>query len=447
MKRWKIVYAVLFFAICLIPSAGMLFHQQETSSENRKLAEKPSLQTEDGVNWDVLKDSGAWFEDHFGFRSELVTGNAKVMSKVFGVSTDDSVIVGRDGWLYYKDSLEDYQGDGLMSERQLYDVAHTLSMIQDYAGKKDIRFVFAIAPNKNTLYGENMPYYYQHFRDKTTNLTRIGTYLEAEQVDYVDLYQLLSSKEEVLYHRRDSHWNNKGAAIAAEGILQALGRKADSYRDRNYEVRQDFNGDLETMLYPAAVTEEEEIYYDPQPKYEYVQEVESNFAPKISTTGAGEGSLVMYRDSFGNALLPFMAEAFEHAYFSRGVPYQLSDLLACEADTLVIERAERFLPDMAENAPVMPAPLISQEEPGENVFEDEISDLKIVNQGVYTKISGTIAKELPKVDSEIYIRIGQFLNYEAFPVHLEDGKEGFELYVVSELLKEDDVTVKMQLTR
>ena len=29
------------------------------------------------------------------------------------------------------------------------------------------------------------------------------------------------------------------------------------------------------------------------------------------------GSLVMYRDSFGNALLPFIAEAFGDAYFSR----------------------------------------------------------------------------------------------------------------------------------
>lgn len=446
MKRWKTVYMILFFAICLVPSAGMLLGYQESSSENRELAEAPSLRDEKEWNWDFFMDEGEWFEDHFAFRNELVTGNAKLMSKVFSVSTDDGVIVGKDGWLYYRDSLEDYQGGNLMSDRQLFDVAHTLFLVQNYAKEKNIRFVFVVAPNKNTLYGEQMPYYYQYFRDKETNLSRIGAYLESEKVEYVDLYNYLSSNQEVLYHRTDSHWNNKGAALVAEEILTALGQNYDSYSDREYEVRRDFEGDLETMLYPAAVEKEEEIYYKPQPQYEYVQEVESNFAPKISTNGIGEGSLVMYRDSFGNALLPFLAEAYENAYFSRGVPYQLSDLLACEADTLIIERAERFLPDMAKNAPVMPAPLIPADQLVGERFADEFSDLEITNQGVYTKITGTITDELPEVSSRIYIRINQLLSYEAFPVSLENGREGFELYIVSELLKDEKVTVEMNLT-
>ena len=65
----------------------------------------------------------------------------------------------------------------------------------------------------------------------------------------------------------------------------------------------------------------------------------------------------MYRDSFGNAILPFFANSYANAYFSRGIPYQMTDLSEHQADTVIVERAERFLPEMAENPPQMEASL------------------------------------------------------------------------------------------
>lgn len=69
----------------------------------------------------------------------------------------------------------------------------------------------------------------------------------------------------------------------------------------------DHIGDLDKMLYPKALTPEDEVYYDKTTTFAYVGEVESNFDPKITTVNpVKEGSLVMYRDSFGNTLLPFL---------------------------------------------------------------------------------------------------------------------------------------------
>lgn len=447
MKKKYVIYIILFLMICLIPSVGLLFVGPEESSENRNMAEKPALRAEDGWNTEILDDAGAWYEDHFAFRNEMVTAYAEITGKLFGVSSQDSVIVGKNNWLYYKDSLRDYQGTDLMTERQLFNVAHTLAMIQTYADENGIEFAFTIAPNKNSLYGSNMPYYYQLFRTRENNVLRIQKYLEEEQVHYVDLYGIFRNENEVLYHVRDSHWNNKGAAMAADRILSYLGKDHPSYKERAYEVRKDFEGDLDAMLYPAAVTKENEIYYNPQPQFSYCEEVESNFEPKISTVGQeGSGSLVMYRDSFGNALLPYMAEVYGNAYFSRGVPYQLSDLFACEADTLVIERAERFLPDMACNAPMMAAPLIVSDELENVEFTADIPDLEIVRQGAFTKITGTVPDEMLSVHSRIYIRVNGLLDYEAFPVSYEDGKEGFQLLVATETLMDEGNTFEMYVS-
>ncbi|MCC8067656.1 MAG: hypothetical protein LIO94_11260, partial [Clostridiales bacterium] len=429
----------LFLAISVITSLGLaLGGGSEESSENRELAELPALKTEEGWNTTFLTDMGDWFEDHFAFRNELVTAYGLLTGKVFGTSAQDSVIVGTNGWLYYTDSLSDYQGSDLMTERQLFDAAHTLSMIQTYCEENGVEFAFTIAPNKASLYGENMPYYYSGFCEEENNLSNLLPWLESEGVNYVSLYEAFEEQEEVLYHARDSHWNNKGAALAADVLLTALGREHTSYEDADYEIRKDYSGDLDAMVYPMAVTLEEEIYFDPEPQFTYVEEVESNYDAKIYTQSDASGSLVMYRDSFCNALLPFLAESFGNAYFSRGVPYQLAtDLASCEATTLIVERAERFIPEIAENPPVMSGLLVLDGSTDGLDYTETISELTVEAQGVYTKISGTLESGSYETDTRIYIRINDMLTYEAFPVSLGEEGEGFVLYVPTSILYED----------
>lgn len=448
MKK-KIVYAGIFFALCLIPSVGMFFIKEETSSENRDLAEFPSLITENGLNTDWLPGVGDWFQEHFAFRNELVTANALVNGKALGTSTASGVIQGTDGWLYYKDSLADYQGTALLSDRSLYNIAHSLSMMQEYLEGKGVDFVFTVAPNKNSLYDEHMPYYYRTKVSEEKNLTNLVPYLEAQGVNYVDLYGTLSAQDEVLYHERDSHWDNRGAALAGDTLLDALGKEHDAWTDETYEVKKDYEGDLDTMLYPKAPTLENEYYYDRQTTFAYVGEVSSNFEPKITTVNpVKSGSLIVYRDSFGNALLPFLADAYANAYFSRGIPYQLSDVDTQAADTVIVERAERFLPDMAQAAPQMAGPAIVPESLLVETATDGATDIVKKDMGTMVQITGRIAPEYLDTETEIYLRVNQAGVYEAFPVDavLEDGTTddgGFCLYLYTASLMEGENTLEV----
>lgn len=382
MKKGKLIYCILFFAICLCPSLGMLVTKQETSSENRQLSEFPSPKTEEGkINVEWLSQAGDYFQEHFAFRNELVTGNALLHGRLLETSTADGVIQGKNGWLYYKDSLDDYLGQDLLSDRSLFNIAHMLSMTQQALEEKGVNFLFTIAPNKNSLYGDNMPYYDKLKVSGQTNRENLEDWLKTEKVAYADLYQALMEEDEVLYHARDSHWNNKGAALAADVLMDALGKDHDSYEGESYTVRRDYTGDLDTMLYPLASTADDEIYYDKETTYATVEEIQSNFDPRITTVNpVKEGSLVMYRDSFGNALLPYMADAYANAYFSRGIPYQLMDVETHSADTVIIERAERFLPEMSQFPPVLTAKEISLTENEELQGSDGAVDVKIKPQ-------------------------------------------------------------------
>ena len=452
MKKGKLIYCILFFAICLCPSLGMLVTKQETSSENRQLSEFPSPKTEEGkINVEWLSQAGDYFQEHFAFRNELVTGNALLHGRLLETSTADGVIQGKNGWLYYKDSLDDYLGQDLLSDRSLFNIAHMLSMTQQALEEKGVNFLFTIAPNKNSLYGDNMPYYDKLKVSDQTNRENLEGWLTTEKVAYADLYQALMEEDEVLYHARDSHWNNKGAALAADVLMDALGKDHDSYEGESYTVRRDYTGDLDTMLYPLASTADDEIYYDKEPTYATVEEIQSNFDPRITTVNpVKEGSLVMYRDSFGNALLPYMADAYANAYFSRGIPYQLMDVETHSADTVIIERAERFLPEMSQFPPVLTAKEISLTEDQELQGSDGAVDVKIKPQGMTAQLSGRIKEGLLDTDSRIYLKVNGSV-YEAFPmdVKVEENLDdnGFCLYLPSELVAADGNDVEILIEK
>lgn len=452
MKKGKLIYCILFFAICLCPSLGMLVTKQETSSENRQLSEFPSPKTEEGkINVEWLSQAGDYFQEHFAFRNELVTGNALLHGRLLETSTADGVIQGKNGWLYYKDSLDDYLGQDLLSDRSLFNIAHMLSMTQQALEEKGVNFLFTIAPNKNSLYGDNMPYYDKLKVSDQTNRENLEDWLKTEKVAYADLYQALMEENEVLYHARDSHWNNKGAALAADVLMDALGKDHDSYEGESYTVRRDYTGDLDTMLYPLASTADDEIYYDKETTYATVEEIQSNFDPRITTVNpVKEGSLVMYRDSFGNALLPYMADAYANAYFSRGIPYQLMDVETHSADTVIIERAERFLPEMSQFPPVLTAKEISLTEDQELQGSDGAVDVKIKPQGMTAQLSGRIKEGLLDTDSRIYLKVNGSV-YEAFPmdVKVEENLDdnGFCLYLPSELVAADGNDVEILIEK
>ena len=259
-------------------------------------------------------------------------------------------------------------------------------MMQETLNEKGVQFLFTVAPNKNSLYGENMPYYDSLKVSSDKNLVNLQKYLRQEQVSYGDLYE---------------------------------------------------------MLYPLAMTPEEEVYYDRQTTFAYVGEVVSNFDPKITTVNpVKEGSLVMFRDSFGNALLPFMADAYSSAYFSRGVPYQMSEVDEKNADTVIVERAERFLPEMAQLPPIMEGPECQVNVTEEDTVPAGAGAVQCEIQGNLEKITGCIEEKYLDTDSRIYIRLNHDKIYEAFPmdVSTEDGKtdsSGFCLYLDRSLLAAD----------
>ena len=98
----RILWIILFLALCLIPSVGMLFTGETKPSANEILSSRPVLVKRDGsINTAVLDDVTDYIADRFAFRKKLVTAWAQLNASLFHSSAERQVILGSDGWPYF----------------------------------------------------------------------------------------------------------------------------------------------------------------------------------------------------------------------------------------------------------------------------------------------------------------------------------------------------------
>lgn len=357
-KRTATLFIVLILALCLTPSVGMLAQRtgtEEGPGGNETLTALPALRDPEGsFNPDWLTEMQDYAGDHYYLRQEMITAWSQLNASLLNTSIADNVVLGKDGWLYFGDTLPDYAGLSPMTPREVYSAARNLHLMSEACEVSGRRFLFTIAPNKNSLYPEHMPSL--TVQEGKRNRDLLADALAEEDVAYLDLFALFEAQNETLYFPRDSHWNSKGAALAADAINEALGRQS-GYSDGPFSPVSDHKGDLYDMLYPAGDGMETNLTYLPELTIAYDAPIRSAENLTIMTHGGGTGSLLMFRDSFGNLLYPYLADSFDGALFSRAVPYRLDLAAAREADFVVLELVERNLRNLLASVPVIPAPL------------------------------------------------------------------------------------------
>ncbi len=425
-------FTALILLLCLIPSLGMLLPKEESGAGgNQTLSRAPSLRDPEGHwNANYLSRMQDYLGDNFHLRQEMITSWSALNAKALGSSITEDVVLGSEGWLYFADTLPDYVGLDPMTDREIFSAARNLALIQEYCESRGAKFLFTVAPNKNSLYWANMPDLTLPSARKPRDAKRLAEALAEQGVDYLNCFSLFRNQEETLYFKTDSHWTSKGAALAADAVNEALGR-ASGYFDGPFTSEEVHKGDLYDMLYPAGDGLEADQVYGGGLTVEYDVPIRSAENLTIMTHGGGEGSLVMFRDSFGNNLYPYLADSFDAALFSRSMPYRLDLVEQREADYVVAELVERNLRYLIQNVPVMPAP--RRELPGDftvygsGVRFDAAPSEDLPGYVLVTGPSALAGRELPEAmtDSPALVSASDGNYYEAFL--LEDGAMGLYL--------------------
>jgi alginate O-acetyltransferase complex protein AlgJ len=326
------------------------------ANEKRRLAQLEVPR--DLAQWEQFpKKFDAFFGDNFGFRQALIRLDSKVSLALLGRSPSDRVLIGKDGWLYFagEHSIELYQNALPLSESDLAVMRQRIAGRRDRLAAKGIGYAFVIAPDKHTIYPEFMPGGLPR-KARPSQYSQTMEMAEAAHLPVGDLRPDLRAAKGLglLYRRDDTHWNDLGVAVAMRPIFAAmrpgldLAARPASLEDFNHETLK--LGDLAEM---ALIDRSETGPVFKADRlacaYQVVDKNWDSLGRKLSTRThcpAGGKKLLFIHDSFGQALLPRLAEHFGDmfALWARPTEEQFDALVEQEKPDFVLEeRAERYL--------------------------------------------------------------------------------------------------------
>ena len=315
---------------CLFLGGLLVIHvvlpdRDRSEGENRTLAQWPEF------SWEALKDGTftegveSYFADQFPFRDQWTVVKAR-MEQLIGKTEFNDVYL---------------CGDTLISKVETPDkelVEKNLSYIQRLQGKTHANVHLGLIPSAAEIWKDRLPAGAPGF-DQPAFLQQAA----ALGVPMVDFYTALADHaDQEIFYRTDHHWTTLGAYYGYTAVMEALGR-GDEIRDMDsYEVEtvsDSFNGTLystsgvhwlqpDEMQYwvgedgltvtswrsgkPQTAELYDRSYLAAKDKYSSFQG--GNQPLCVITNEAGQGKILLVRDSYSDALAPFLAQEFEEVH-------------------------------------------------------------------------------------------------------------------------------------
>ena len=280
-------------------------------------------------------------ENRLALRTALITGRDWLLARI-GESGSERVIRG-EGMLFYDEEMPDYLGRNAMTEETLTALADELTVLSGALAAEDRRLIVLLAPNKSSVYPENVPARYLP-TEGATNLLRLQAALEERGVTYLDALSALADgkTEGQLYYANDTHWNARGAGLVYCALMEALALPVP-YGEVSFTDGQ--AGDLIVMARPGASPIEPEAAPEIERTYRTSRPMRSLNDMRIETTAQADTPiLLVVRDSFGEGLFPYLAGSVGRMVYSRVYEDVLGQARAAEADIVVVEIVERNIP-------------------------------------------------------------------------------------------------------
>jgi alginate O-acetyltransferase complex protein AlgJ len=361
IRRAGYVLIIIVFAGTLaLPLAASLLGlaPRPRLQEKRRLAEAPEFRFKGPILAKFPAKFEAYYNDNFAFRDQLVRWHNLVKVRALKVSPRPNVLIGKKGWLYYQEGLLDHDhAITPLTDHELSQWVQLLEERREWLATRGIRFLVVIPPDKHTVYPEYLPDWVRGV-GLSPRLDQLLAYVrEHSNVTIVDIRPSLrqAKGEDRLYQMTDTHWNYRGAFAADRSIAEVLARWYPEVqplsRPAFSPAPTSWPGDLAEMLGLSNSFKEENLLLEPlQAMHSHVVSMADAAVGKTeSIFEAANPALpraVMFHDSFGCCLYPFLAEHFRRIayHFTKTHGFFDTQLIEREKPDVVIwEFVERRL--------------------------------------------------------------------------------------------------------
>lgn len=357
MKNKKAAGWLICFAMVLLAprmawmAAGDRFAAEAT--ENTVMAEAPRLSRENYLSF--AQSLEQYYNSNVPFRSQLIAFSSLMDINLFKEKKiNDQVVLGDNNWLFYcaESNIEDYKGTNLFTQEELSAIADNLLTSKEFLEKRGIEFILFLAPNKETLYGEeNLPSYYK--KGELTRIDQLVQYLK-ENTDIRVVYpieELEAYKDDLyLYWHYDTHWNRAGGYIGGRALLAELGIEAPALEEISVLENDTSEYDLARMMNLKDYYKEKlppdvdyAVYGYPENNLQAIS-LDDATARVYRSDAPDERRMFMVRDSFAGSMAGVLGSSLRECYMAHWNGFfQQSMVDEQDPDILVLEVVERRL--------------------------------------------------------------------------------------------------------
>lgn len=345
------LFKIFFVGLLMFPTVWMLLDGGTLLEnwEKRELATFPSFA--DSVE-QFPKAYEKYLNDHFGGRNELVFATNFFKASALKSSHTDDVMIGKEGWRFLnkRHMISDYRGIARFDNDQLAAIQYRFELMDSIVNSYGGKFIVVVAPNKQSIYPEYLPWHMQKLND-TTRLDQLTAYMaKNSEVQFLNLKTaLMRRKEETkVYFTTDTHWTSLGASAGFVALMKALyGPDVKFHENSNPVVRIDsVSGDLNGMLGFSGLFKErlEVVSFEDEEPLAYSEESysKSKYLKAVNKKGKRE-SILFYNDSFGRSLRDFLYHRYSTTYVLKNKQIDLPVIAKEKPDVVVFEIVERQL--------------------------------------------------------------------------------------------------------
>lgn len=322
-KYMGIFFAALLLLVFLI---NLITPTRSFSEkENRVLSSRPEISWAQISSGQFQEKFETYVNDQFVLRDFWVTFKANV-DLILGKRESNGVYLGRKSYLM----------EAFKAPKQ-EDMDTTLQSMKKYRERyPDIEQVALIAPTSVSINAAYLPKS-APVDDQNAYIDQLQQSLTDSNIRFVDIRKSFKEhQKEDLYYHTDHHWTTLGAYYAFIALGKELGVDTGKYSYKSSVATEDFQGTLSAKTGFLSNKKEEILVYLPKddayPRsvINYVDEqkksasfyatknllgrdkyslfFDSNHAQvKISTTVDNTETLLIFKDSYANCLVPFLA--------------------------------------------------------------------------------------------------------------------------------------------
>jgi alginate O-acetyltransferase complex protein AlgJ len=335
MKKFSIYFFpcafLLILCIPLINSGDWMF-QFPREKENRLFHDQLNVNTQEIDSFPGQFDR--YYADNFPLRTPLLKIYHKIKFHFFHVAADkENVLIGKNGWYFLggKDK-EIYEGRRHFTPEVLDKYTQLWKKRVDFLNRKKIKTYWLICPNKAEIYPENLPGNIIRTK-KDSRVQQLKAHLDKRFPNLVidpSSFMRSEKRKHKMYYRLDNHWTNRAGNSISRFILQALKKDfpllTTDYLDQyKWRMMRKKDGIHKKALGITNLDESNEmasawhVHAKEGDRYGFVAPKDFvypwKFEMRFVNTHSGNYRILIIRDSFGDALMPFLKEAFAESVF------------------------------------------------------------------------------------------------------------------------------------